>query len=815
MVRLPGRGPATDQPSAQAVPAGDTLDAAIGLYRAGMVPLPVRPGSKAPAFTREEPWQEWRWENEDQLRRRMRGKNLGVRCDGLVIVDTDNSEAEAYWAERLGPDLWDRTTAWVSSGGRKTAFRYRGEVAPWSRKARGEQTLEFDICAGSGKQVVVPPSTHPDGSLYRFLRDWSELVELTDEQAELLTRHQLPGQTAEEAEAAGSMGAGSQFTDLLLMPPQERTNNWLTQLCGHLAKREHHYDAYVAQIQAIDTWSVQQGGEAARNQMKTIDSVWRREQAKRQEQADATDTGNLTDGQGGTWLEMENGAKHLWLGAHIETLLVIDDEDKRYYRLRVTGPASPRPKEITVPAWKLNASVERNKILAGLGYEIDPPTGKAPAARLLAYIESQRAECGEAVGYLGWHEGAGFLGDRGMVVEGGERRIAPLPAVISQSAHAYGREGTRESVTELLREIYTYQEPEVAAVAMSWWVMSLLRGRFPVSVFPILHLDAVSESGKTNGFFAFLVALAGNTRGSGTMTYAQLRNQVAAVQNGIVWIDDITNVDDKLRDLLRQAPSQGTLTKTAEDNTTSEAFRLVGSILLSAEGLGSIPREKAMRDRILSLKLPPVTGRQSLKGEWPQWLDIQETLSRHGGQYKDFARMAGTVVSLVHARAGMLDRMREMYQGEAGRHAEKLAILRMGAEILASLLGHRQPIALVEGWINEQEDLGQANYFIREILPRLIREKESSGEVAEYLMEKDGSLYVHPGLCADTWERIAWRKSERDRQLGSEDAIMAELRANGMVAKVERFPGGVRRRYWKLTTEAQITAQARAAMSQQ
>lgn len=822
------------------------LDEAGNLLCNGLNPIPLAPRKKQPVWKR---WQEIDVGNRAVYSERLRetlapGMNLGVRCDNLVIVDEDTDAAGAYWAEKLG-DLYECSTAWTSRKGKKTAYLLPegAEVQMWPYKRDG---VEFDVKSGSKHQVLIPPSVFRDADgeyAYEFVegRGWDQLVQLSEDQVELFRKPE--GASTETGSNRGSgTGVGETFEELLLTPGPERGNTWLTKLCGHLAKRQTdlHWDSFFAQIQAIDTYSATDP-ELARAQEKTARSIYKTETEKRklaEVQATRAEAGvkefagagteehpgNLILSRGRMWCYLESGALHCWLDAAIEPVLVIDAQERRFYRLRITGRASDAPKELTYEAWRLNHAGERSKILANLGYEVNYPTSKHEPVRLVTYLEAQDTPRGEAVPYLGWHPGSGFLGEKGMLLEDvlSGPAIAPLPQVVNHAAHTYGTQDTREEVVALLREIVTYQEPTVAAVGIAWWCMSVLKGRYTTSVFPILHLDAVSGSGKTNGFFAFLSALAGNTRGAGVMTVPQIRNQLAAVQNGVVWVDDVSEINSALGDILRQAATRGTVTKTGGDNTTGEEYTLVGSVLLSCEGVGSFDQDKAMRDRILTLKLPPVAGRKSVKPgreTKDQWFDIQETLAGYGGQYRRVAeRAAGTAVKLVHEHAGLLARMSEMYPDGTGRHQDKAAILRMGAVIAESILGSEMGIRdRVERYLGGQIDQGQDNAFLLRILPRLIRyqQAEETGPREWHgIMEKNDTLYVHAEMCADAWVRLPEARDARDRQLGDPAAIRAELKAAGCTQKGERFPGtDVRARYWGLSASQSRSVRERAGQA--
>lgn len=78
---------------------------------------------------------------------------IGMRCDGLVVVDTDTMEAAEAWIKFVGPDNVGRTVKTP----RGMHFYYG--ASPGSPTGPGVAVLpDVDIRAGRGSYVVVPPS---------------------------------------------------------------------------------------------------------------------------------------------------------------------------------------------------------------------------------------------------------------------------------------------------------------------------------------------------------------------------------------------------------------------------------------------------------------------------------------------------------------------------------------------------------------------------------------------------------------------------------------------------------------------------------
>lgn len=676
--------------------------------------------------------------------------------------------------------------------------------------------VDVDFKRGTGSYVMVPGSV--TDSEYAVVTDLPELecpgwiLDI----ARIRKKKPIPG--ARQGQTTGK----AILSDLLREPRDSPTkgNDWAIRVAGHLVKGVRHEDALVELLTILcrdgmtEPMAEQAVAKIAQSAIKM--------QEKNYDGLPTAASGYLEGHPDQITIEVKEGEvtyAHQYLDCGVKAKLIVDDEEKRFFRLEVVGHASDRAKYITVAPSDLVDSRKRKAIFADLGYTFDIPEKPAykmsEDARLIRYIQNQNPPRGQAVRCLGWHGENGFLTADGVLTTEGLvefRDVIPHPDAVSQAATEYGDRASEEEALEVLREVATFQRQEVSAVSLAWWVMVLLKGRYRASIAPILYVDATSGSGKSNGFFAFLVALAGNTTGAGTITPPRIKAQLGANRNGIVWVDDVSAVGDTLRDTFRQAASKGSHTKTdTRDNVTSISVHMVGNVLVSCEGLGRTMHEKAMRDRVVHLKVPSVKGRMSLKDpDRPQWDDILDLLARYGADgedYSAFARtMAGTVVRLVHkAGDGVSGLLAENRAGLSGRHAEKHAILLTGARIVGKLLGVSHFVDEVRAWIAQDEDQGEVNLFLGEIAPRLLRELSfpeagNLDDLSPAPVWYDGnSVHVNPALCADRWATLR-DTSVRDQQLGSKEAIIAELQACGMTARASRKMGPRPHRvsYWAI-----------------
>lgn len=154
------------------------LDRAIWLWRRGLSVIPVPHGGKVPVM----PWKEYQSRRPTEMElRRWFGRapaNVAIICgtiSGVVVVDTDSREAEA-WAEAHLP-----TTPWrvVTAKGLHHYFRHPGPdvlVRNAARIRTADGRLQLDV-RGDGGFVIAPGSTHATGHVYSPLGDWRAAVD--------------------------------------------------------------------------------------------------------------------------------------------------------------------------------------------------------------------------------------------------------------------------------------------------------------------------------------------------------------------------------------------------------------------------------------------------------------------------------------------------------------------------------------------------------------------------------------------------------------------------------------------------------------
>lgn len=98
----------------------------------------------------------------------------------LVVVDIDGEEGAQQWHNLAEDDFMDAT--WVASTGRGLHLYYATPVQTGTIKLGPKLDLK-----GAGGYVVAPPSAHPDGRTYRWLRPpAAPLIEVPAPLAEVL-----------------------------------------------------------------------------------------------------------------------------------------------------------------------------------------------------------------------------------------------------------------------------------------------------------------------------------------------------------------------------------------------------------------------------------------------------------------------------------------------------------------------------------------------------------------------------------------------------------------------------------------------------
>lgn len=809
--------------------------AARALAKQGLRPLPVAPGEKHPYVK----WTKYRDSyNYLELASEFTPERglwtiLGT-LTGWIVLDCDNDAAVMLWRERLG-DAFDKTARVRTRKGLHLWFKVEigGEpIKGWkhsSDKEAMDRSALFDVQA-DGQGVMLPPSRHADDA--SFVYEWEILLEAALDAPEVLLAPPGTGRGTNAAavrdKATTAKTGRSILSGILAKPPTEGgRNNWHAAIAGHFIKFNIPYlDAYEAIGIALNNTLTKPLDD------EEVLDVWRNRWDSEQEER-VTELGTIESGLlsgNGTELftvikrfigkadsdehVMDKGA---WANADIVAKGVIDsDALGRTYAVSVQRKDGLVRNDLITPGL-LGSANDTNKWLAKHGVSVLVPMGDQGGKlghvgqRILRYLEWQKPDAYQAVDYLGWHKGIGFVTHEGVITASGMRPhegVMPSTHLRDLAPYHYGM-GDPNEARAVLREVMTYQDPVVCAVFGAWWAATLLKGHIGDTVghFPYFLINAASEAGKSRGFFALMRTLAGSTK-SGIGTRASIRDYIGAHRNGIVHIDDPDDVE-QLGELLRAAAGEAIISKKGQDNKTTVETRMVAPILLSGESLG-LSEEKAQRDRSISIEVPTPVGRMSTRDATrPQIDDIKDLERAH----PDMTEYAGVYVQqALQLGEPMLAQMAEL-RGAAGRANEVKAIARFGARVLAAMLtggaGEYDATWIVETvdkWAEERADMGAANTLLTRVLPWALGNdawrhyNTPIGHPPAY-EARGGQIWVSVERLASEWQKECQRRGIRDR-LSNEDAIRAQLRAVGcgagqaqwIVPRKDRESSGVSKR---------------------
>lgn len=740
----------------------------------------------------------------------------------LLVVDCDDSESVRYWRDRLGEAL--EQTARVKTGkGYHFYFKLPAAVVVRGRSSRDED-CRWDIRAEGGG-VVAPPSVHASGRVYRWVAGHGPEA-IVDAPEELLEPEEVEGESGVESR--------SMLTHLLTHPPEGEgdRNNWLAKVAGHVARHIPYEDAYEQMVR--DAAAKLKPPLPEDEVAKLLPSIWGAEQAKDGRAAPAQEgdddwraallqpteeTGWLASGlncilvqvreKRGDSTEMSLAR---WMNADLRVLGVIHSGE-RIYEVEVRR-ADGLVTEDALPATTIADARKLAGWLANHGVSIGTPDNVAPArmreqARLLRYLEAQPAEALEAVPALGWHdESEAFITHEGVIRASGPgdyESVRPEPSLREWAPYRYGHSGEEES-RSVLREVLAFHHEEVAAVFGAWWAACLLKPQISevASQFPFMALEAASESGKTTGFFSLMLQLAGSDSGNTNPTRAALRDYLSAHKSGIVWVDDLDSLEAH-GELLRNVTVGGSLVKKGEGNHKQVVAQMRAGLVVSGESLG-LAGQKALLDRAILLEVPSPKDRSS-RGDAnrPQWDDVLDLRKRH----PDLTAFAGDMVRGALSRLDLVGEFRDLRPG-TGRTADKLAVIRLGARLLAELSGEDWVVERADAWVTGIPDLGAENALTMRLIPLALqrtgwksrpegpepsRRTVSTPAFVDRDNEMAPTVWFSPGLLADWWEREPPAGKFVDPRIESRNALVQQARALGL--------GGVRgegRKHWRLAT---------------
>lgn len=833
-------------------PRATPLSRAVEAITDGWAVFPLAPRSKEPyegsggVYDATRDWgQIERWIATDP------DANLGGATDGFLVIDVDVRNGG-----KRPPELQTRFHAsGRGDGGGHLIYRLTAEQREMGFKSGAHRLGPgLDIKTGAGNYVVLPPSIHPDSGR-PYESDHMPIQDLPDAVAAEILKAQKGGGGSGTTSASTSL-----LSTLLNKPPEEGgRNEWLAKVCGHLAKQHRKMPDLYWTMVAMANERLDEPLDEAEVE-KTANSIWNAETSGHpdREFVELLNPANgwLAKGEREILQAILDGPKDATVVIPdqfadfdlelLATLLDVDTQVK-FYHLRMILQTGEAFEELVPAATFSDARLARRWFVAKGGTVAETPErprhkGLPWPSRVSRYISSQEAPRRQLVRHLGWSDDDGaFLSHTHRIdAEGaGPYRLAQPSPLLKDSGscnYEYGMQSTWANARRVLAEVMTFHDETTMAAFGAWWAANLAKQWLQplAGMFPMMAIEAASESGKTDGAFGILVRLSGNQDSSGFYTNASLRDVLASNRNGIVWIDD-TNDPSYYFETIRALTGSGTLSKKAGENfERTERYRLVGSLLMSGEALG-LEKQKALLDRVVQISPPSPTGRMSLKPgrenvpQYQDLLDLRAELLALGGEQA----IAGHYLARVAGWREQVERAYAEVRRLPGRSAARDNVMRVGARVLDAMIAESQEERSA-AWAGErpwarllEEHLADTatdtfkgdNKLTLELLPWALSHYSmpqsahaAGGGIPAFVEEEDGSghavVWFSPRQLAKKW--YEHHHGKIDNRLDTQKSIENQAKqiglfgTKGVVAKLFRVSSkseGARTRYWQISGE--------------
>lgn len=731
---------------------GQNLLAALELAEQGWHVFPLRPGSKAPLISKAQggrgcldgttdPDQIIEWWT--QVPNAGIGANLGP---DRVAFDIDIQHGGRHL------DSFPTTRTHLSgrgNGNKHLIYRYEpGSKTSQLKPKTAALGRGMDIKITTGGYIVMPPTRHESTGQPYTVSPINDGVEhlLTDSELDAILRE--ANQSTTPNTSVTPTTDRTSLAQLLADPPAEGgRNDWLTKVAGHYAKKyRDNFDDYMFACTLANDLLDDPLPEA--ELQKTTHSVFDMEKRNHPEREATLDNGYLVADGPVIYCQtiVRQGDQQMPALGHFADFdiqaigVAIDNQDRRTYWVRIIT----REKHIETA---LNGEIFGDdravkKWLAARGLSIDPPINAMPrtaiGVRLLRYLNAQNPIKVQITDHLGWDNNLhAFVTHDGLITTEGltpkeQAGVVASPVLVERDVAPfhYGFEHGPAKAEAVLNEVLSFQEDITASVFGAWWAACWLKPQIQTrtSLFPFFGVEAVSESGKTNGFFDLMVQLNGNTRGEIAPTKPVLRDYASANKSGIVWADDLDSLEP-YGELLRAATSNGVWSKMDIDRNSVKNIQMVAPLFLTGETLG-MDTQKALMDRSIILNPPSPKGRKSARGDWAQWEDILDLMTNFPKDKGGLTVLSGWyLMKSLDYTGEVMEALKQAKTKGQGRHGDKLAILRAGAHLLEILTGQENPgegthTANVEQWIATQELQGwldRDNTLTTQLIPWALR----------------------------------------------------------------------------------------------
>ena len=201
--------------------------------------------------------------------------NYWVKCgraSRIAVLDCDNAAAIERAYREISAEILD-TTPSVQTGRGKDGRHW------YFRLAEGETVDSFSEDGyelhAEGTGIIAPPSMHKTGVAYKWLRTPEEGYQPLPD----VLRHRNGSNAraeGDEALAAPKVAKDTLASLLRTLPEEGSRNEWLTKVCGHLAKQHTFKDGYLANVHLANKSLRTPLG--AGEVEKTASSIWDAEQ---------------------------------------------------------------------------------------------------------------------------------------------------------------------------------------------------------------------------------------------------------------------------------------------------------------------------------------------------------------------------------------------------------------------------------------------------------------------------------------------------------------------------------------------------------
>lgn len=675
---------------------------------------------------------------------------------GVSVIDLDGHQHDTKFAKLL--QRYPTPIARTVSGGAHILVSY-SDSEWWGNQVRYAPDLDL---RNDGGGIVLPSGV--DSRIWRpGYEPWTIQLAAPGPYEELVQSLATRAVGSDDQRVPRSTLAG-----LLSRPPTEgERNDWLIQVAGHLVPLIPWEDGWLALVSVINQATPD---PLSQDEIETtVAKLYARDKGK----AGTVDTNDpnaiITEVDGGNlYLWRGLGSKrerHLWMEPAPEVLHVSKDTAGGSLAWKVRNVRT----EATIRVSDIHNTMRLSVAMGNIGVKIyTGATGNAQphGVAVQKWLEQQQVDEIVQAPYWGWN--------------------SDLAKWVGLDDGAWGPDAYRPTIgwvdrPDIFERMPEWQTPQEAAVFCAWVALQAVKGYVTLPIEPNLVLQGQAGAGKTRGLFAFGARLTGSTR-SAVSTLPTLRDRLAAHRNGIVVLDDQTDIDSsaKLLELYRVSTSSESVT-LKKQNTSGGwddiQVPLVGSLMVSGEALSNLGTDRALRDRSIILEVAPANQRRSVRGNRSQWEEMKEVFrSLDGNDERTAYTVSGPFIRRLLAAAEKLGPP-ELGTGE--RVTTKLDLIRYGARLWQEAYpgskcdDGRTVTEAVDAWALDQPQTSdwRSLTLVNRILPEMV--DPSVGALNAIRLNDDGLIEFHPQRLARAW--AARHREPRMLEIGSTDNIKREV----------------------------------------